>query len=166
MTLVCVADSDVCNSVSYGIRPIIACLPAWFRFAQCLRRYRDTRLFFPHIVNAGKYSTSFFVVIFSSLYQAYIGKEDNRCYRISTSDRKSIVKVCLFVNECTDQHGMEVIQNNAFFYLWILSAVVSTIYTYTWDIKMDWGLLDKHTGDNRFLREEIVYAHKVHSTAV
>ena len=25
-----------------------------FRFAQCLRRYRDTRLWFPHLVNAGK----------------------------------------------------------------------------------------------------------------
>jgi xenotropic and polytropic retrovirus receptor 1 len=24
------------------IRPIVNCLPAWFRFAQCLRRYRDS----------------------------------------------------------------------------------------------------------------------------
>ena len=57
----------MCGSVSYGLTPIVACLPAWFRFAQCIRRYRDTRLVFPHIVNAGKYSTSFFVVLFSSL---------------------------------------------------------------------------------------------------
>ena len=65
---------QVCGSVSYGIRPIVACLPAWWRFAQCLRRYRDTRLVFPHIVNAGKYSTTFFVVLFSSLNRAYAGK--------------------------------------------------------------------------------------------
>ena len=26
---------------------------------------------------------------------------------------------------------------------------------------MDWGLFDKGAGDNRFLREEIVYAYKV-----
>lgn len=166
VTVVCVAGSDVCNSVSYGIRPIIACLPAWFRFAQCLRRYRDTRLFFPHIVNAGKYSTSFFVVIFSSLYQAYIGMQVGQHLSSNIDKWSQVISESLFVNECTDQHGMEVIQNNAFFYLWILSAVVSTIYTYMWDIKMDWGLLDKHTGDNRFLREEIVYAHKVHSTAL
>ena len=61
----------MCGGVLYGIRPIVACLPAWFRFAQCLRRYRDTRLVFPHIVNAGKYSTTFFVVLFSSLNTAY-----------------------------------------------------------------------------------------------
>ena len=56
-----------CGSVTYGLRSVIAALPAWFRFAQCLRRYRDTRLWFPHLVNAGKYSTSFFVIFFSSL---------------------------------------------------------------------------------------------------
>ena len=56
-----------CGSVKYGFRPLVAVLPAWFRFAQCLRRYYDTRSAFPHLVNAGKYSTSFFVVFFSSL---------------------------------------------------------------------------------------------------
>jgi len=66
----CVGPS-VCGSVTYGVRPLVSCLPAWFRFAQCLRRYRDTRLAFPHIVNAGKYSTTFFVVLFKSLYAAY-----------------------------------------------------------------------------------------------
>ena len=71
---VCVIGPHVCGGVSYGIRPLVACLPAWFRFAQCLRRYHDTRLFFPHIVNAGKYSTTFFVVLFSSLNTAYKSK--------------------------------------------------------------------------------------------
>ena len=56
-----------CGTVTYGLRSIVAALPAWFRFAQCLRRYWDTRQAFPHLVNAGKYSTSFFVVFFSSL---------------------------------------------------------------------------------------------------
>jgi len=51
--------------------------------------------------------------------------------------------------------------HNAFFYLWIISAVISTGYTFTWDIKMDWGLLDKNAGENKLLREEIVYPHKV-----
>lgn len=68
----------MCNGVSYGVRPIVACLPAWWRFAQCLRRYRDTRLVFPHLVNAGKYSTTFFVVVFSSLNNAYKGDKSLR----------------------------------------------------------------------------------------
>ena len=48
------------------------------------------------------------------------------------------------------------------FYLWIAAAIVSTCYTLTWDIKMDWGLLDKNAGpENRFLREETVYRYSV-----
>ena len=61
------AEDMICDGTLYGIRPLVACLPAWFRFAQCLRRYRDTKHAFPHLVNAGKYSTSFFVVAFSTL---------------------------------------------------------------------------------------------------
>ena len=53
------------------MRVIIGLLPAWFRFAQCLRRYRDTREVFPHLVNAGKYSTGFFVAVFSSINAYY-----------------------------------------------------------------------------------------------
>ena len=53
-------------------------------------------------------------------------------------------------------------QRDRFFLAWIIAAFVSTCYTLTWDIKMDWGLLDKNaTGENRFLREETVYRSKV-----
>lgn len=48
--------------------------------------------------------------------------------------------------------------SNPWFYLWILASVVSSCYAYTWDIKMDWGLMDTNPGDNKFLREEIVYS--------
>lgn len=66
-------DINSCIDGSYYIRPIVAMLPAWFRFAQCLRRYRDTKEAFPHLANAVKYATSFFVVIFSSLTLATRG---------------------------------------------------------------------------------------------
>ncbi|KAF8788492.1 Xenotropic and polytropic retrovirus receptor like protein [Argiope bruennichi] len=121
-------DSNKCvDDVGLISRPIVACLPAWFRFAQCLRRYRDTKEAFPHLVNAGKYSTTFFNVIFSSLY-------------VYTKDN----------------YGST--WENPFFYLWIVFGFISSIYTYIWDIKMDWGLFDENTGENRFLREEIVYS--------
>ncbi|XP_021365536.1 xenotropic and polytropic retrovirus receptor 1-like [Mizuhopecten yessoensis] len=123
----------VCTMNKYGIRAVVSCLPAWFRFAQCLRRYRDTKLAFPHLVNAGKYSTTFFSTIFSTLYKVQI-----------------------------ELYGEEQRQNNVFFYLWISAAVISTCYTLTWDIKMDWGLLDHSAGENTFLREEIVYAYKAY----
>lgn len=50
---------------------------------------------------------------------------------------------------------------NPYFYLYLLSQFISTVYAYTWDIKMDWGLLDKSAGENKFLREEIVYSSTV-----
>ena len=58
-------------------------------------------------------------------------------------------------------HGDNDAQNSAFLYLWIIAEVVRTCYTLTWDIKMDWGLLDSNAGENRLLREEIVYPRKV-----
>ncbi|XP_062374233.1 xenotropic and polytropic retrovirus receptor 1 homolog [Sardina pilchardus] len=64
-------DTSVCHTYSYGVRAVIKCLPAWFRFVQCLRRYRDTKRAFPHLVNAGKYSTTFFAVTFTALYHTH-----------------------------------------------------------------------------------------------
>uniref|UniRef100_A0A8C7L5X3 Xenotropic and polytropic retrovirus receptor 1 homolog n=1 Tax=Oncorhynchus kisutch TaxID=8019 RepID=A0A8C7L5X3_ONCKI len=70
-------QDSVCHSYSYGVRAVIQCLPAWFRFVQCLRRYRDSKRAFPHLVNAGKYSTTFFVVTFAALYSTH--KENCEC---------------------------------------------------------------------------------------
>ncbi|XP_055914256.1 xenotropic and polytropic retrovirus receptor 1 [Eupeodes corollae] len=119
-TASCIKDESV-------VRPIVAILPAWFRFAQCIRRYRDTKESFPHLVNAAKYATSFFVVIFSYKFQ-------------STNDMYSSSK------------------DNPWFYCWIGASIASSCYAYCWDIKFDWGLFDAKAGDNKFLREEIVYS--------
>ena len=46
-----------------------------------------------------------------------------------------------------------------FFYLWMIAQFISSCYAYTWDIKMDWGLMDKNAGsEHPFLREEVVYS--------
>lgn len=47
---------------------------------------------------------------------------------------------------------------NPYFYLWILSSVCSSMFAYIWDIRLDWGLFDENAGNNKFLREEIVYS--------
>ncbi|XP_043225599.1 xenotropic and polytropic retrovirus receptor 1 homolog isoform X2 [Amphibalanus amphitrite] len=128
-------DGYSCFSPSFVSGVVMRCLPAWFRFAQCLRRYRDTREAFPHLVNAGKYSTTFFKVAFSTMFQATIGEYDSPF-------------------------------ENPYFYLFVASQLTSSIYTYTWDIKMDWGLFDKNAGDNTFLREELVYSTQVYYFAI
>ncbi|KAK4877227.1 hypothetical protein RN001_009733 [Aquatica leii] len=120
------SGANYCVEKFIPIRAIVACLPAWFRFAQCLRRYRDTKEVFPHFANAAKYATSFFVVIFTSLYHMHATEN-------------------------------KVVTENPFFYFWIAASLISSCYAYTWDIKLDWGLFDAKAGDNKFLREEIVY---------
>lgn len=64
-------DTAQCMERNFTIRPIVNCIPAWLRFAQCLRRYYDSKDAFPHLVNAGKYSTTFLVVIFGTLKSVY-----------------------------------------------------------------------------------------------
>uniref|UniRef100_A0A915DKX6 Xenotropic and polytropic retrovirus receptor 1 n=1 Tax=Ditylenchus dipsaci TaxID=166011 RepID=A0A915DKX6_9BILA len=57
---------DMCVT-STGIRAMVMVIPAMVRFLQCLRRYRDTGRWHPHLVNAGKYATTFLVVATNSL---------------------------------------------------------------------------------------------------
>uniref|UniRef100_A0A8C2MTA0 Solute carrier family 53 member 1 n=1 Tax=Cricetulus griseus TaxID=10029 RepID=A0A8C2MTA0_CRIGR len=64
-------EPEFCHRYTYGVRAIVQCIPAWLRFIQCLRRYRDTKRAFPHLVNAGKYSTTFFTVTFAALYSTH-----------------------------------------------------------------------------------------------
>ncbi|XP_004933050.1 xenotropic and polytropic retrovirus receptor 1 [Bombyx mandarina] len=110
-------------------RAVVSVVPAWTRFWQCLRRYRDSREAFPHLVNAGKYSTTFFVVLFATLKTL-----NNHKYPDSSFD-------------------------NPFLYAWFACQLVSSVYTYTWDVKMDWGLFScGPSAENKFLREEIVYS--------
>ncbi|KAM4642753.1 solute carrier family 53 member 1 [Discoglossus pictus] len=89
------AVPGVCNTYSYGVRAVVQCIPAWLRFIQCLRRYRDTRRAFPHLVNAGKYATTFFMVTFAALYSTH--KVQNH------SDAQVFFYlwiVCYFISSC------------------------------------------------------------------
>ena len=51
--------------------------------------------------------------------------------------------------------------DNPYFYLYFVCATISSTYTYTWDIKMDWGLFDFKDSEYKYLREEIVYSRPV-----
>ncbi|CAH2059254.1 unnamed protein product, partial [Iphiclides podalirius] len=123
-----VNDSFESNKWFIITRALVNIVPAWTRFWQCLRRYRDSREAFPHLVNAGKYSTTFFVVLFATLRTMHSG-------------------------DYADPY------DNPFLYAWFACQLVSSLYTYTWDVKMDWGLFScGPSAENKFLREEIVYS--------
>jgi hypothetical protein len=40
--------------------------------------------------------------------------------------------------------------------IWIVTSVISTIFSYVWDLKVDWDLL-KDNNKNRFLRKYITF---------
>ena len=105
-------------------------LPSWFRFVQCLRRYRDTKEKFPHLLNAGKYASGFFVIITNALR------------RVQSFD---------YQNKKT---------SNPFVYLWIITSLISSTYKLIWDLKMDWGFFNSNSSENKYLREQLIYPKK------
>lgn len=62
-------DPTSCNSNHSRLLGFFACLPPVWRFLQCLRRYKDTRNVFPHLVNCGKYTASILAGVFLSVYR-------------------------------------------------------------------------------------------------
>jgi len=50
------------------------------------------------------------------------------------------------------------VKEEAMFYVWLGCKLISTIYSIFWDLKMDWGFFAATAGDNRFLRDELVYS--------
>lgn len=122
-----------CTSSGNGIRPIISLLPASWRFLQCLRCYYDTRNI-KHLVNAGKYFTTFPVILFATFFSTKV-KGDIRLH----FDLETVgwIVICLLV-----------------------SSFVHSMYTFMWDVSQDWGLWNlKCTLFNRRLvyRRKFVY---------
>ena len=88
-----------------------ACLvPVWFRFAQCLRKYRDvgaTPKRWVHCWNAAKYALSLFVSLFTSL-------------NVTSGAGSGSV----FVRQP----------------LALVLFLGSSLYSWCWDVRVDWGL--------------------------
>lgn len=58
-----------CNSSHSRLLGFFTALPPIWRFFQCIRRYKDTRNVFPHLVNCGKYSMSITAAVTLSVYR-------------------------------------------------------------------------------------------------
>ncbi|KAK5821639.1 EXS family-domain-containing protein, partial [Linnemannia elongata] len=67
--------ANQCSTSHMWITPFLTALPAWFRFLQCLRRYRDTLEWFPHLVNAGKYTASLINLFVYFSFRHYGGSQ-------------------------------------------------------------------------------------------
>ncbi|KAK4157608.1 protein SYG1 [Chaetomidium leptoderma] len=62
-------DPVQCNSSHSRLLGFFAALPPIWRALQCIRRYRDTRNVFPHLVNCGKYTMTILTALWLSLYR-------------------------------------------------------------------------------------------------
>lgn len=57
----------ICDSNHYLFQLFLAFIPPLMRFCQCISRYLDSGEFFPHMVNAGKYTAGMMKVVAATL---------------------------------------------------------------------------------------------------
>lgn len=109
--------------------PLVCLFPLLIRFNQCLRRYIDTGERFPHLPNAGKYALSQTVTLFGAFHPLYMGLDS----------QNGIL-------------GMDLFQ-----VFWMLLFVTSSLYSFAWDVFMDWGLGRKKY---RYLGPSLMYPNR------
>lgn len=127
-----------CTTVSNGIRPILSCLPALWRLLQCLRCYQKTRKV-AHLFNAAKYFTTFPVVVFATFFA------------VNVKPFSSLSDIDL------SKTGWMIIA-------WLVSSLIHALYTFYWDITMDWGLL--RVCDGYVLRPTLLYRRWIYPVAI
>lgn len=121
-----------CTTNSYGIRPVISCLPSFWRMMQCLRCYYDTRQI-KHLLNAFKYFTTFPVVVFAVIFSMEVKPSTN----LADLD--------------LDEIGWIII-------CWFISTMIHALYCFVWDVTQDWGLFCFHK--RTILRPKLLYNSK------
>lgn len=107
--------------------PILTQLPLVIRLNQCLRKYSDTGDRFPHLANAFKYALSQLVTLFGTFHPLYLEFNDAGT-------------------------GLPFYQ-----IFWTILFVSSSLYSFVWDVYMDWGLGRPKYG---FLGPSLMYPHK------
>lgn len=122
------------------ITPFLASLPPWWRLLQCLRRYRDSNERV-HLLNAAKYSSSIMAAIVTGLRRMY--RKFNYIYIYMYTGK--VIHIYLYF-----------VASTVMTIFWTITCLCNSIYTSSWDLKMDWGLL-KPNSKHFLLRDDIVF---------
>lgn len=109
------------------VAPTLASLPYFIRSVQCLCVFRQTgaRL---HLVNFGKYVSSF-PVIWTSALQHQLAPAEG------------------VVLDRHDRHLQ---------LLWLYTVMLNTLYSFVWDVTMDWGLANANRPRFPLLRDDLL----------
>lgn len=142
--------------------PLICLFPLWLRFNQCLRRYLDTGKRMPNLANSAKYALSQSVTLFGVFHPLYLMQsvqvksftddhvDDSELDMIVLgSIRSNFFQVRVIIsrrqlasiqNLKLDSHHLS---NHSLFphqYFWMGLFIASSLYSFCWDVYMDWGL--------------------------
>ncbi|KAL7543571.1 hypothetical protein ACHAXR_012896 [Thalassiosira sp. AJA248-18] len=135
--------------------PLICLMPLSIRFIQCLRRYFDTGNRMPNLANAFKYAMSQSVTLFGAFHPLYLLHSTNEEHSVSLSSVDDDLAY-------DDQETTIVIgsyRSNLFQIFWMGLFVASSLYSFCWDVYMDWGLGRKDYG---FLGPRLMFPRKSH----
>ena len=113
----------------------VCALPLLFRFLQCLRRYYDTRVGW-NLANAFKYALASMVVVFGGMHAEVKSFSSHSHGEGSGSGGASNP------NPSPGSPDDSASSISFFTVLYLVAITLSTLYTFAWDVKMDWGLLE------------------------
>lgn len=116
--------------------PLLCLLPLWMRFNQCLRRYLDSGVRKQNLLNAYKYAMAQTVTLFGAFHPLYL---------------------------MHNQGDVSAKASSLFQLFWMALFVASSLYSFTWDVFMDWGLGRPQYG---FLGPRLMYPFRSYYYAV
>ncbi|KAF8524324.1 EXS family-domain-containing protein [Hysterangium stoloniferum] len=128
-----------CDSTMHVIPLLLIIAPYVSRFLQCLRRYYDSRL--PsHLVNAR-------ICLFMAFRMA-------SHFHVMQAGKYFMSVVCYVTYYIWRSRGAP---SDDTFVVWVMVATISSIYSVSWDLLVDWSFLQRHSA-YRFLRSELIYS--------
>ncbi|TYJ56906.1 hypothetical protein B9479_002351 [Cryptococcus floricola] len=102
-------------------------LPYLLRFRQCLFEFHQSSYSSPRpLANALKYFSAFPVIFLSAAQKTVV---------TDIANSKG-----LSVQELAAQHASQWFGEHRLFRLWLLAVCVNSMYSFWWDVTMDWGL--------------------------
>ena len=128
--------------------PLICLFPLWLRFNQCLRRYLDTGKRVPNLPNALKYAMSQSVTLFGAFHPLYLMHSGRDEQSISMTDDSTSYDSDIVIGRY---------RSNFFQFFWLGLFIITSLYSFCWDVYMDWGLGRREYG---FLGPRLMFPKK------